>query len=94
MSDTKKIRSLIKLALSNRVEYLKVDGLEIKFSPLAFVDSFEQSVSKSRKKSNDNEMGILPSIKRDVQMNDSNSDSSNEDISSFDPDLLYYSAGD
>jgi hypothetical protein len=96
--DIKKLKSLTKHCISNKIEYIKVDGVELKFSALAFVDNFDEFGSKRSRKGNDvrvdiNLQSILTSTKDQLQPTQAR----DPDVSSFDDvvdeDLLFHSSG-
>lgn len=88
--DLKQIKQLTTHALANKIEYLKVDGIEIKFSPLAFVGEFGSEIG------NEIRGAKHPELSSGSDSESSPANSVNEDRSSFDDvldeDLLYHSA--
>jgi hypothetical protein len=94
----KDLKALTRHAIKHKIEYMKVDGVELKFSALAFVDNFDEFGSKRSRKGNDdrvdiNLQSILTSTKDQLQPTQAR----DPDVSSFDDvvdeDLLFHSSG-
>jgi hypothetical protein len=94
----KDLKALTRHAIKHKIEYMKVDGVELKFSALAFVDDIGDFGSKRSRKGNDSGVGInlqstLTSNKDQLQPVQAR----DPDVSSFDDvvdeDLLFHSSG-
>jgi hypothetical protein len=85
----KYIKALSRHALSNKIEYLKVDGIELKFSPLAFVDQIGFSGSSDRTVKKATNTGGRSTVDLSVP---TETDPDLEPFDTSDEDLLFYSA--
>jgi hypothetical protein len=86
------IQKLITKALVNKIEYVKVDGIELKFSPLAFYELPELTKSSNDIREGKNQSSQEPTNSDGNQA----TKAKDPDVSPFDDivdeDLLYHSS--